>query len=116
MPWPPSSATLRSLAKARQKDQQCDPGSSEPISTTRLAPFYSAIRHPIPRHLHLPASSSYLIAVGQLAEHVRQQVTGDGSTHEWSKLGASCLALLDFAEDELPSLYQEAEDILKTVD
>ncbi len=43
-------ATLAAPTKTRITQQE--PGSFEPISTNRLAPFYSAIRLPIPRHLH----------------------------------------------------------------
>ena len=42
-------ATLAAPSKTRITQQE--PGSFEPISTNRLAPFYSAIRPPIPRHL-----------------------------------------------------------------
>ena len=44
-------ATLAAPSKTRITQQE--PGSFEPISTNRLAPFYSAIRPPIPRHLHV---------------------------------------------------------------
>ena len=39
--------------QGKTKTQHPEPGPSEPISTNRLAPFYSAIRLPIPRHLQL---------------------------------------------------------------
>ncbi|MDD5177268.1 MAG: HDOD domain-containing protein [Sterolibacterium sp.] len=64
----------------------------------------------------LPADSRYLIATGQTAEHILQQLTGGSRTREWSKLGASCLRLLDLTTDELPAIYQEGAEVLKTVE
>lgn len=48
--------------------------------------------------------SLYLIAAGQTAEHIFQQLTGRSHTREWSKLGTSCLRLLDLTEEEIPEL------------
>lgn len=64
----------------------------------------------------LPVASRYLIAASQTAEHILQQITGGSHTCEWPKLGASCLRLLDIAEDELPATYRDAAEVLKTVE
>ena len=64
----------------------------------------------------LPESSRYLIATGQTAEHILQQLTGSSHTREWAKLGASCLRLLGLTEDKLASLYPEAAEVLKSVE
>ncbi len=64
----------------------------------------------------LPLTSRYLIAIGQIAEHVLQHVTEEPHTREWSKLGASCLRLLDFTEEELESRYEDAEEVLALVE
>ena len=64
----------------------------------------------------LPAASRYLVAVAQTAEHILQQGCGGSHTCEWTKLGASCLRLLDLAETELPAIYRDAEEILKHVE
>lgn len=64
----------------------------------------------------LPATSLALIAMGQTAEHILQQLTGDRDTQEWPKLGAFCLRLLGISEDQLPSLYEGGAEILKKVD
>jgi len=64
----------------------------------------------------LPASSRYLVAASQTAEHIVQQLTGGSRTQEWSKLGSSCLRLLRLAASDLPELYRGAEAVLATVD
>ena len=64
----------------------------------------------------LPANCRYLIAVGQMAEHLLQILTEDDSTHEWWKLGASCLRLLDFTEEELETHYDDAAEVLQSVE
>jgi len=64
----------------------------------------------------LPAVSRYLIAIGQTAEHILHQLTGDVRTREWTKLGASCLRLLDLTEEELEAHYEEARDVLTSVE
>jgi len=64
----------------------------------------------------LPLTSRYLITMGQTAEHLLQEITGGSQTREWQKLGASCLRLLDFSEDELKALYVIAAKVIKTVE
>lgn len=64
----------------------------------------------------LPQSSRYLIATGQTAEHILQQLTGNSHTREWPKLGASCLRLLGLTQDKLGAIYQEGAEVLKTVE
>lgn len=64
----------------------------------------------------LPAASRYMIAAGQTAEHILQQVAGRSHTCEWPKLGASCLRLLGLARDDLPRLYEAGAEVLKTVE
>lgn len=64
----------------------------------------------------LPAASRYLVAAGQTAEHIVQQLTGGSRTEEWRKLGSSCLRLLKLDDAELPELYRGAEEVLLTVE
>lgn len=64
----------------------------------------------------LPATSRSLIAMGQTAEHILQELTGGSRTCEWQKLGASCLRLLDFTEGELQAIYEIAENVIKAVE
>jgi len=64
----------------------------------------------------LPEASRYLIAIGQTAEHILQEVTGVSYTREWEKLGASCLSLLNFSETELQGFYESAAAVLKAVE
>jgi HD-like signal output (HDOD) protein len=73
---------------------------------------------PIPGqpHLSLPELSRYLVAAGQTAEHILQEVTGGGHTCEWPKLGTTCLRILEIPADELPNLYAAAGEILKGVE
>lgn len=64
----------------------------------------------------VPLASRYLIAIGQTAEHLLQQVSGASHTAEWPKLGAACLSLLDLKDENLPELYEEATVLLRTLD
>mgnify|MGYP002346426696 FL=1 len=64
----------------------------------------------------VPLASRYLIAIGQTAEHLLQQVSGASHTAEWPKLGAACLRLLDLKDENLPELYEEATVLLRTLD
>lgn len=64
----------------------------------------------------LPATSRAMIAMGQTAEHILQEITGGSHTCEWAKLGPSCLRLLDFSEDELQAIYPIAAKVIKAVD
>lgn len=64
----------------------------------------------------LPLASRYLVAVSQTAEHILQQLTGASQTQEWPKLGSSCLRLLNLDQATLAVLYNEGEELLRTVD
>jgi len=64
----------------------------------------------------LPLSSRYLVAVSQTAEHILQHLTGASQTEEWSKLGGSCLRLLNLEQSDLAALYQEGEELLETIE
>lgn len=64
----------------------------------------------------LPPATLGLIATAQVAEHLFQQHTGLSQTHEWQKLGASCLRLLDLAEGELPLLQERSAGVLASED
>jgi HD-like signal output (HDOD) protein len=64
----------------------------------------------------LPATSRYLIAMGQTAEHILQELTGGSRTREWSKLGPSCLRLLELPESELPFFCELAVGVLDAVE
>lgn len=64
----------------------------------------------------LPATSRTLIAMGQTAEHILQELTGGSRTREWQKLGVSCLRLLDFTDGELRAIYDIAAKVIKTVE
>jgi HD-like signal output (HDOD) protein len=52
--------------------------------------------------------TQHLIAVGQLAEYLLQQSTGESMTCEWSKLGAHCMDVLELSDDDLAELCREA--------
>jgi HD-like signal output (HDOD) protein len=69
-----------------------------------------------PLEIHIPPASRYLIAVAQTAEHILQQVTGESRTCEWGKLGAACMHTLDIKEGDLSNIYEEAINIIKSVD
>jgi HD-like signal output (HDOD) protein len=58
-----------------------------------------------------PVLSGRLIATSQLAEHILQKQLDLSITQEWPKLGATCLQILGIAEDQLDSLYIEAQPI-----
>ena len=64
---------------------------------------------------NLPMLSRRLIATSQLAEHLVQQRLGQSLTQEWTKLGPTCLQLLDMGESELEALYVETEPIVTAV-
>ena len=64
----------------------------------------------------LPSASRQLIAMGQTAEHILQEITGGSRTCEWSKLGTSCLRILDFTEGELKGIYEIAAKVIKEVE
>jgi HD-like signal output (HDOD) protein len=64
----------------------------------------------------LPEISRYLVAAGQTAEHILQEVTGGSHTCEWPKLGATCLRILEIPADELPNFYAAAGEILEAVE
>jgi len=63
----------------------------------------------------VPALTRHIVATGQTAEYIQQQLTGLGHTMEWSKLGESCLRLLNLTEDEVAALCVDAVEVLKTV-
>ena len=81
-----------------------------------------AIRHHHDMHVinsietSLPATSLQMIAVGQTAEYLLQLITGLSHTCEWTKLGASCLRLLNITQVELPELCKKAVEVLETVE
>lgn len=56
----------------------------------------------------LPMLSRKIIATAQLAEHIVQQQLGLSMTQEWTKLGATCMQLLDIDEKRLEALHVEA--------
>ncbi len=64
----------------------------------------------------LPIASRRLIALSQTAEHILQRATGASHTCEWQKLGPSCLSLLEITEEELPAIYDQGAEVLKTVE
>lgn len=63
-----------------------------------------------------PLTSRYRIAVAQFAEHLVQRHTGLSHTHEWQKLGAGCLRLLDIAEDDIDGILAEALPVMEMED
>lgn len=56
---------------------------------------------------NLPMLSRRLIATAQLAEHIVQQQLHLSLTQEWSKLGATCLQILDLDDEGLETLLIE---------
>ena len=64
----------------------------------------------------LPATSLQMIAVSQTSEYLLQLITGLSHTCEWTKLGASCLRLLNITQVELPGLCKKAVEVLETVE
>lgn len=61
----------------------------------------------------LSLNSRYQIAVAQFAEYLLQQQTGLSHTEEWSKLGASCLKLLNISEDDVEGILREAIAVME---
>ncbi len=61
----------------------------------------------------VPEVTVHLIAVGQLAEYLLQQTTGESMTAEWRKLGSHCLNALDLTADDLPTLCREASLVIE---
>lgn len=59
-----------------------------------------------------PLTSRYRIAMAQLAEHLVQRHSGLSQTHEWPKLGAACLSLLDLAENDIDRLLAESLPVM----
>ncbi|MDZ4201779.1 MAG: HDOD domain-containing protein [Gallionella sp.] len=59
----------------------------------------------------LTLTSRRLIATAQFAEHILQRQLGLSLTHEWDKLGGTCVALLQVDEDDLEFLYQDAAPV-----
>ncbi|TRZ69306.1 MAG: HDOD domain-containing protein [Rhodocyclaceae bacterium] len=64
----------------------------------------------------LSASSRYMIAIGQLAERLLQDITGGSRTCEWLKLGNACLDLLGLPESEIAFLRDLAVGVLEVVE
>lgn len=60
-----------------------------------------------------PLTSRYRIAISQLAEHLVQRHSGLSQTHEWPKLGAACLNLLDIAEAEVERVLADAIRVIE---
>jgi len=60
----------------------------------------------------LPMVCRKLIATSQLAEHIVQNQLGLSLTQEWTKLGPSCLQILDLGEEFLETLYIEVAPIV----
>lgn len=63
-----------------------------------------------------PLTSRYRIAMAQFAEHLVQRHTRLSHTHEWPKLGAACLNLLDIAEDDIEDIFVESVPIMEAED
>lgn len=63
-----------------------------------------------------PLTSRYRIAMAQFAEYLVQRHSGLSQTHEWPKLGAACLRLLDIAEDEVDDILAEAIPVMEAED
>lgn len=53
-----------------------------------------------------------LIAVCQVAEYLVTVVTGLSRTHEWEKLGATCLRVLGLDADQLAEIEREAGEVV----
>ena len=64
----------------------------------------------------LPAITRGLIAVGQLAEYILQELTGGSRTREWSKLGPACLRVLELPKSELPFFRDLGAGVLDAVE
>lgn len=63
-----------------------------------------------------PLASRYRIAVTQFAEHLLQRHTGLSQTHEWPKLGAACLQLLEIEENEIDAILADAVPVIEAED
>lgn len=63
-----------------------------------------------------PLSSRYQIAVAQLAEYLVQQHSGLSHTHEWPKLGAACMRLLNISGAEVENIQTEAVSVIEAED
>ena len=64
----------------------------------------------------LPRASRHLIAIGQTAEHLLDELSGERHSNEWSKLGAACLEILGLSKNELVSLRAQGAELLKLID
>ncbi|HZV53850.1 MAG TPA: HDOD domain-containing protein [Rhodocyclaceae bacterium] len=60
----------------------------------------------------LPAASTRMVALSQLAEYLVQRISGLSMTHEWEKLGAVCQSLLGLDGRGVESLVSEARDVV----
>jgi HD-like signal output (HDOD) protein len=63
----------------------------------------------------LPAASARMAALAQLAEHLVQQVTRQGQTREWEKLGSICQRLLGLEATDIEELLHEAPAVATDV-
>lgn len=64
-----------------------------------------------PDNSMLPLMSRKLVSVGQLAEHIFQRQLCLSHTEEWTKLGTTCMQILDISESEIELLYVDADTI-----
>lgn len=62
--------------------------------------------------LSVALATRKLMAVCQLAEHLIDQTVGLSMNQEWTKLGATCLSLLELADDDLAELLEEAGPVV----
>ncbi len=60
----------------------------------------------------LPITTQELIAIGQVAEYLIQQVTGLSQTNEWAKLGKDSQILLGTTDEELAGLESVAREVV----
>jgi len=65
---------------------------------------------------NLPMLSRKLIAIAQLSEHILQFQLGLSLTQEWTKLGTSCLRLLEISTEHLESLYPAANAVTTSIE
>ncbi len=61
----------------------------------------------------VPDASRYLVAMGLLAEHCVQHVTGQAHSSEWDKGGKAALAFLGFDPTTYQELLDGAEDLME---
>jgi HD-like signal output (HDOD) protein len=59
-------------------------------------------------------NSRYMIAISQLAEHLLQHHSKRSTTHEWGKLGPSCIKLLRLNEEGMMRITEESLDVIET--